>query len=191
MHQASSSKRSRVCLNRSVNRKTTCQECQTRLPTGTMTTTRYAPGFELDLSDIQINDLRYITLVDAGETNQNIPLEPLLIPSRNVDAIIALDNSADTTYSWPNGSALRTTYERALQLETQQNVSIRMPVVPSTNGFVNDGLNTRPVFFGCNETDTPIIVYIPNYPWSYASNISTVSCWLHRPTVLTLVSTRI
>jgi len=48
-----------------------------------------------------------------------------------------------------------------------------MPSVPSVNGFINGGLNTRPVFFGCNDTDTPIIVYVPNYPWSYASNVST------------------
>ena len=122
----------------------------------------------------QVADLQYITLVDAGLTNQNIPLEPLLIPARQLDAIIAFDASADTTYSWPNGSALRTTYERSLQLEQQQNVSIRMPQVPSINGFVNGGLNTRPVFFGCNETDKPLIVYVPNYPWSYAANVSTV-----------------
>jgi lysophospholipase len=111
-------------------------------------------------------------------TNQNIPIEPLLVPDRHVDAIIAIDASADTTYSWPNGSSLRVTYERSLQLEMQQNVSIRMPVVPSTNGFINGGLNTRPVFFGCNDTDKPIIVYIPSYPWSYAANVSTVSLLL-------------
>jgi len=93
-----------------------------------------------------------------------------------VDAIIAVDASADTEYSYPNGSALRTTFERAAILEQNQDVRIRMPDVPSVNGFINGGLNTRPVFFGCNDTDTPIIVYVPNYPWSYASNVSTVSC---------------
>jgi lysophospholipase len=36
-----------------------------------------------------------LTLVDAGETNQNIPFEPLLIPARGVDAILAFDNSAE------------------------------------------------------------------------------------------------
>jgi len=123
----------------------------------------------------QISEFDTITLVDAGLTNQNIPIEPLLIPQRMVDAIIAVDASADTTYSYPNGSALRTTFERAAILEQNQDVRIRMPDVPSVNGFINGGLNTRPVFFGCNNTDTPIIVYVPNYPWSYASNTSTVS----------------
>jgi lysophospholipase len=90
-----------------------------------------------------------------------------------MDAIIAFDNSADTTYYWPNGSALYTTYTRAAALAKDQNITLRMPEVPSTNGFINGGLNTRPTFFGCNDTTTPVIVYIPNYPWSYYSNTST------------------
>ena len=102
-------------------------------------------------------------------------MEPLLAPERMVDAIIAVDASADTTYSYPNGSALRTTYERVRIFEETQDVRIRMPEVPSVNGFINGGLNTRPTFFGCNNTDTPIVVYVPNYPWSYQSNVSTVS----------------
>lgn len=36
--------------------------------------------------------------------------EPLLIPIRGVDAIISFDNSADTTYFYPNGTAPTTTY---------------------------------------------------------------------------------
>jgi lysophospholipase len=96
------------------------------------------------------------------------------VPYRNVDAIIAFDSSADTNFSWPDGTALRTTYERALVLAQNQNVSIRMPRVPSVNGFLNGGLNTRPTFFGCDSNGTtPIIVYIPNYPWSYYANTST------------------
>lgn len=48
-----------------------------------------------------------------------------------------------------------------------------MPEVPSTNGFINGGLNTRPTFFGCNDTTTPVIIYVPNYPWSSYANVST------------------
>lgn len=141
---------------------------------------------------LQIVDFDTLTLVDAGLTNQNIPIEPLLAPERMVDAIIAVDASADTTYSFPNGSALRTTFERVQIFEQTQNVRIRMPEVPSVNGFINGGLNTRPTFFGCNDTDTPVIVYVPNYPWSYASNVSTVSyqfTLLHISTKLTGYST--
>jgi len=113
---------------------------------------------------------QYITLVDDGETNQNIPFEPLLVPQRNVDAILAFDVSADTVYNWPNGSSLVTTYAH-----TQQNGNLLrpMPSVPSVNGFVNAGLNQRPTFFGCNEPEGPIVVYVAQYPYSYYSNTST------------------
>lgn len=48
----------------------------------------------------------------------------------------------------------------------------------NTNSWVNLGLNTHPTFFGCDtnarpNTTTPIVVYIPNYPWSTFSNVST------------------
>lgn len=122
-----------------------------------------------------IYNLTYITLVDAGETNQNVPLEPLLIPARAVDAIVAFDASYDTNYIWPNGTALRTTYERARVLAEHENTRVLMPEVPSMNGFVNGGYNSRPTFFGCNDTTTPLIIYVPSYPWSFAANTSTVS----------------
>lgn len=131
-----------------------------------------------------LSNLPYLTMIDAGETNQNIPIDPLLMPARNVDAIIALDNSADTTYSYPNGSSLWTTYQRTLEFQRLYDIRIRMPPVPSTAGFVNDGLNQRPVFFGCNETETPIIVYIPHYPWTYYSNSSTFQLEYDTPSAL-------
>ncbi|WVO16912.1 phospholipase B [Cryptococcus depauperatus] len=120
-----------------------------------------------------ISSFEYLTLVDAGETNQNVPLEPLLVPVREVDAIIAFDSSFDTETIWPNGTALRTTYERAKILANHENVRVRMPEVPSENGFINGGYNSRPTFFGCNDTTTPLIIYVPHYPWSYAANTST------------------
>jgi lysophospholipase len=45
--------------------------------------------------------------------------------------------------------------------------------IPTTNTFVNKGLNQRPVFFGCNTTTAPLIVYVPHYPWTYYSNSTT------------------
>lgn len=115
----------------------------------------------------------YITLVDAGETNQNIPLDPLLIPERKLDAILAFDSSADTNNSWPNGTAMVTTYSRAKQYSQENNVSLLMPPVPSANGFINGGFNQRPTFFGCNETTAPLVIYVPSYPWSFYANTST------------------
>lgn len=51
------------------------------------------------------------------------------------------------------------------------------PAVPDVNTFVNLGLNTRPTFFGCDSSNlsspAPLIVYLPNAPYVYNSNLST------------------
>ncbi|CDZ98760.1 phospholipase b [Phaffia rhodozyma] len=120
-----------------------------------------------------------ISLVDGGESNQNIPLEPLTVPARKIDAIFAFDNSADTTYYWPNGTAIRTTAMRLISLTTELDVEPLFPYVPSMNTFVNLGLNQHPTFFGCDanptpNTTSPLVIYVPNYPWSSSySNSST------------------
>lgn len=115
-----------------------------------------------------------LTLCDGGEDLQNIPLNPLIQPVRNVDVIFAVDSSADTT-NWPNGTALVATYERSLN-ETIQN-GTAFPTIPDVNTFVNLGLNNRPTFFGCDAKNmsgpAPIIVYVPNAPYSAQSNYST------------------
>lgn len=115
-------------------------------------------------------------LVDGGEDLQNIPLQPLLQPNRRVDVIFALDSSADTANRWPNGTSLYTTYQRSLNT-TSVFGGTPFPPIPDQNTFVNLGLNSRPTFFGCNSSDVanppPLIVYIPNAPYTYYSNVST------------------
>jgi lysophospholipase len=120
---------------------------------------------------------RRLTLVDGGEDLQNVPYYPLIQDRRGVDVIFSFDNSADTEYSWPNGTAPIATYERSLDPISN---GTSFPAVPDHNTFVNLGLNTRPVFFGCNATNTtttddpsPLIVYIPLYPYVYYANLST------------------
>ncbi|EKV07526.1 Lysophospholipase 1 [Penicillium digitatum] len=117
-----------------------------------------------------------LDVVDGGEDGQNVPLYPLIQPDRHVDVIFAVDSSADTDYYWPNGTSLVATYERSLNISGIGN-GTAFPAVPDQNTFVNLGLNTRPSFFGCdskNQTGpTPIVVYIPNAPYSFQSNIST------------------
>lgn len=126
-------------------------------------------------------ETKRLTLVDGGEDLQNIPLNPLIQPVRAVDVIFAIDSSGDTlaprdsAQNWPNGTALVATYERSLNEEMQNGTAF--PAIPDTNTFVNLGLNNRPTFFGCNASNhtgpTPIIVYLPNSPYSYNSNTST------------------
>ncbi|KAH6662856.1 lysophospholipase [Halenospora varia] len=117
-----------------------------------------------------------LSLVDGGEDLQNIPFHPLIQPLRHVDVIFAIDGSADTSTpgpNWPNGTAVVATYRRSL-LDSSD---IGFPSVPDQNTFINLGLNARPTFFGCNASNltgpSPLIVYLPNAPYSYNSNVST------------------
>lgn len=118
-----------------------------------------------------------LTLVDGGEDLQNIPLHPLIQPFRQVDVIFAVDSSADTANYWPNGTALVATYERSVDESSNVANGTSFPAIPDANTMVNLGLNTRPTFFGCNSSNTssmtPLVVYIPNAPYSFQSNIST------------------
>ncbi|PSR81386.1 lysophospholipase [Coniella lustricola] len=120
-----------------------------------------------------------LSLVDGGEDLQNIPLNPLQQPERAVDVIFAVDSSADTTYNWPNGTALRATYDRSQSAIANNTL---FPPVPDANTFINLGLNARPAFFGCDVSNftlaagqaiPPLVVYMPNAPYTAFSNVST------------------
>ncbi|PRT56040.1 Lysophospholipase 1 [Wickerhamiella sorbophila] len=118
-------------------------------------------------------------VADGGSNGLNIPLQPLLEPSREVDAIIAFDNSgAELDVSWPDGSPMTKSYERQFLLPG----SPPMPYVPDKETFVNLGLASRPTFFGCyaqnltnlpGDNVPPLIIYIPNAGYSTFSNTST------------------
>lgn len=137
------------------------------------------PFYGVNPQSNEIHDQSYLTLVDGGEDLQNLPLHPVTQPERNVDVIFAVDSSADTLaengdLNWPNGTALIATYKRSL-LDIANGTSF--PSIPDANTFVNLGLNNRPTFFGCDAGNTtsatPLIVYIPNAPYAYLSNVST------------------
>lgn len=117
-----------------------------------------------------------IFLVDGGEDLQNIPLHPLIQPARSVDVIFAIDSSADTPTLWPNGTSLVATYRRSLNSTGIANGTV-FPSIPDQSTFVNLGMNQRPTFFGCDSSNmtgpSPLVVYIPNSPYSYQSNVST------------------
>jgi lysophospholipase len=120
-----------------------------------------------------------LVLVDGGEDLQNIPFYPLLQQKRKVDVIFAIDSSADTMLRWPNGTSMVATFQRNSKSNGIAN-GTSFPNVPDQNTFINQGLNKRPCFFGCNSSYTtgkvvssPLIVYIPNSPYTYYSNVST------------------
>lgn len=128
-------------------------------------------------------DQNKLALVDGGEANHNVPLEPLFQPSRGLDMVFAVDASGDTESGWPNGSALHESYRRA---QLKMFSYLPFPKIPDENTFVNKGMNTRPTFFGCsikndtingdtaaNNAVSPLLVYMPNYPYSYTTNTDT------------------
>ncbi|KAE8362915.1 lysophospholipase catalytic domain-containing protein [Aspergillus caelatus] len=137
---------------------------------------RYTPNPFYKYSSSPLADSTSLDVVDGGEDLQNLPLHPLIQPERNVDVIFAVDSSADTDKNWPNGTALIATYERSLDTIANK---MGFPAVPDVNTFLNLGLNTRPAFFGCNSSNitgtgtSPLVVYIPNYPYVTHSNVST------------------
>ncbi|GKU13142.1 unnamed protein product [Fusarium langsethiae] len=112
-----------------------------------------------------------LTLVDGGEDLQNIPLHPLLLSDRNIDLIFAVDGSADTQTHWPNGTALGATYQRSKEGTSPQNENF--PKIPDPNTFVNLGINKRPTLFGCGNSSGPLIIYLPNAPYTTQSNFTT------------------
>lgn len=107
----------------------------------------------------------------------------LLVKARAVDIVLAIDASADTEFSWPNGTSLLATADRAANYS--QGYWSFPPIPATSDDFVEQGLNVRPVFFGCNATNManmtdndayPIVVYLPNAPVagsSYSTNTST------------------
>ncbi|WVQ86248.1 hypothetical protein IAT38_008416 [Cryptococcus sp. DSM 104549] len=131
------------------------------------------PFYKWSKQENPLSNLPLLTLVDAGETGQNLPLEPLLTPERRLDAIIAFDASANTPLNWPNGSSVYTTFTRAVILAEKDDTQIKMPRVPTAEEFVKGGMNRRPTFFGCGDRTTPVVVYVPQTPWTYYSNHST------------------
>ncbi|KAK5140730.1 hypothetical protein LTR04_002869, partial [Oleoguttula sp. CCFEE 6159] len=105
-----------------------------------------------------------LNLADGGESNQNNPIWPFIQPERNVDVLIVNDNSADTTDNFPDGTEIHTTYLRAQQVGLS-----KMPFIPDVPVFVSEGLNKRATFFGCNETGTTLMIFLPNVAYSYPS----------------------
>lgn len=102
---------------------------------------------------------------------------------RQVDVIFAVDSSADIfgegspSPNWPNGTALVATYQRA---NSPIMNSTSFPYIPGQDTFVALGLNNRPAFFGCDSKNVtegnnipPLIVYLPNSPYTFWSNTST------------------
>ncbi|OLL26318.1 Lysophospholipase [Neolecta irregularis DAH-3] len=143
----------------------------------------YPNPFQNSNQNTYVSSNPYLTLVDGGSANENIPFNPLIQPARALDVIITIDTSFDTAEIWPNGSSLVATYRRTYGSSIANGTPF--PHIPGQDTFVNLGLSQRPTFFGCDSSNftvsggkptrpPPIIVYIPNAPMSAISNITTL-----------------
>jgi lysophospholipase len=109
-----------------------------------------------------------LTLLDGGFSDQVNPIWPFIVDSRDVDVLIVNDNTADTANNFPNGSSIHQTYVQA-----QIAGLTKMPFVPEPTVFVEQGLNERATFFGCDEPETTLMVFLPNKEYSFNSGTST------------------
>ena len=119
----------------------------------------------------EMADTENLLLVDGSETGETIPLRPLMQPARALDFIIAYDATSELgPYNWVNGTNLYNSYLSA----NQSNGTLNFPVIPDPTTMVNSNISKYPTFFGCDsgEPDTPLVLYLPNYPWSQYSNFS-------------------
>ncbi|OLL26825.1 Lysophospholipase 1, partial [Neolecta irregularis DAH-3] len=105
---------------------------------------------------------------DAGISGKGTPVEPLLY--LGLDFIIAFDNNADDkAINWSNGKSGRFSYQRG-----QRPGFPPYPKVPETEAEYEDyGYKSQPALFGCYEKGVPMVLNIPNAPWSTQSNYST------------------
>lgn len=120
---------------------------------------------------------KHLYLCDGGTDGQNVPLEPLLQPSRNMDFVFVSDSSRNKD-GYPNGDSLRQTYKR----QFNPSVDWSFPDFPSEQEFEENDFNSKPFFIGCDSSKfsssekpsiPPLIVYASNREYSIASNIST------------------
>lgn len=116
----------------------------------------------------------------TGETN---PIRPLIVPERTLDFIIIYEASSDATYNWVNGTNLISEYRvsepRHSKLTTTDTANsavegnLSFPEIPDVNTLITQTLTKVPTFFGCNNTDnTPLVLYLPNSPWTSYTNYS-------------------
>ncbi|RDW63482.1 hypothetical protein BP6252_11027 [Coleophoma cylindrospora] len=98
-------------------------------------------------------------MVDGGQAGQTSPIFPLLVPERNVSVILVNDNNGDTAANYPNGTALYNTY-----LSAQVAGLTRMPFIPEPAVLLAENRTEVAVFFGCGNSTTATIVWLPNAP---------------------------
>ncbi|KAJ7455625.1 FabD/lysophospholipase-like protein [Mycena galericulata] len=126
-----------------------------------------------------------LVLVDAGESGQESPIWRLIQPARKMDFLLVSDSCgselsvglssrtpssfADRSSSsfksgWMNGTNLINTASMAIAN------NVPFPKLPDVNTFLINNYTLAPVFFGCNEPEVPLVLFVADAPYSAYSN---------------------
>lgn len=131
-------------------------------------------AFNPNEDNFNITHTRDLFLIDGGVDGQNIPIEPLIQPERDLDVVLAYDFSSDLE-NFPTAISLRFT---ALKFRKQE-YNISFPYIPRTIRIGN--IWSQTVFLGCWDSDYknkkkegPVIIYVPNTSYNIESNLPTM-----------------
>ncbi|KAJ7151969.1 FabD/lysophospholipase-like protein [Mycena filopes] len=120
-------------------------------------------GYNKSDAGLQTEDILH--LVDAGESGQETPIWPLIQPARKMDFLLVADSSGiELSSGWMNGTNLINTGAMAIAN------NVPFPKLPDVNTFLIKNYTVAPVFFGCNEPEVPLVLYIADAPYSGYSN---------------------
>ncbi|KAK3110425.1 hypothetical protein LTR53_015297 [Teratosphaeriaceae sp. CCFEE 6253] len=114
---------------------------------------------------------KILTLGDGDLSLQNNPIWPFLQPARNVSVLLVADTRNENATNSPcDGLSLQNTFKQA----QAQGLS-KMPFVPTYSDFVARGLGSQARFFGCNQSNSITLIWLPlqNYSSSAAATTST------------------
>lgn len=126
------------------------------------------PFFNLS-SAPAVSKQQTLSMVDGGESLQINPIFPMLVPERNISIILVSDNT-DGNLNYPSGKEIHATYVAA-----QASGLKRMPFVPESSVLLARNLTSAPVFFGCKDSSTATVVWIPNYSATSAGGNTSTS----------------
>lgn len=113
-----------------------------------------------------VSDLDRLYMVDGGEPSRNIPILPLLEPSRNVDVLIVSENGNDDG-GYPDGTSMVSAWTATQSISR---LTGRFPAVPAAGSFSTKSAQ----IFGCDDAEAVTVIYLPNAEWTYPSNTSTL-----------------
>jgi len=125
------------------------------------------PFFGFNASDEHLQTQGELMFVDGSEVGQENPLVPLIQPARNLDFIIVSDNcGSELSSGWMNGTNFVNTAEWA------KGNQLPFPEIPDVNTILNLEFTTFPTFFGCNEPNVPLILFVADFPYTSFNNFS-------------------